>query len=205
MQGNSRKPIVIALTGGIASGKTAASDRFAELGVPVIDTDVIAREVVEPGQPAFQDIVEHFGEAMLSPAGTLDRAKLRARIFANPEDRRTLEALTHPAIIAETKQQLAAVDAPYVVVVIPLLTEIGKQAWIDRVLVIDALEASQLTRLQGRDGVTEEQARAALRAQASRNERLRIADDVIFNDSDLEALRTAIDRQHADYLALFSS
>ncbi len=205
MQGNSRKPTVIALTGGIASGKTAASDRFAELGVPVIDTDVIAREVVEPGQPAFQDIVEHFGEAMLSPAGTLDRAKLRARIFANPEDRRTLEALTHPAIIAETKQQLATVDAPYVVVVIPLLTEIGKQAWIDRVLVIDALEASQLTRLQGRDGVTAEQARAALRAQASRNERLRIADDVIFNDSDLEALRTAIDRQHADYLALFSS
>lgn len=202
MSGNTA---VVALTGGIASGKTAVSDRLGELGVPIIDTDVIAREVVAPGQPLLALIAERFGAGLLLPDGNLDRRKLRERIFASDTDRQALEALMHPAILDLAQQRIGSLTAPYCVVVIPLLAENRRHAWIDRVLLVDTPEALQLERVMQRDGVSAAQARAALDAQASREERLALADDVILNDSTLEALRAATDRQHAVYLARFGS
>ena len=192
-------PAVIALTGGIASGKTAVSDRFAALGVPVVDTDVIAREVVAPGQPLLARIVDHFGDTVLDEDGALDRRALRDIVFTDAAARRALEGLMHPAILAETRRRVAALAAPFVVVVIPLLAEIGRRDWVDRVLVVDAPPSAQLARLQRRDGVSREQAEAALAAQASREARLAIADDVIVNDGTLEELLAAVDRQFAAY------
>lgn len=196
---------VIALTGGIASGKTAVSDRFAELGVPVIDTDVIAREVVAPGQPLLEAITRHFGGEIVLPDGSLDRKSLRQRVFANDAERNALEALLHPAILDEVQARIAKLNAPYCVVVIPLLAENGRHPWIDRVLLVDTPEAVQLERVMHRDKSSESQARAILRAQASREDRLAIADDVIVNDATLESLLAATDRQHRRYLARFKT
>ncbi len=164
----------VALTGGIASGKTTVADLFAALGVPVIDTDVIAREVVEPGQPALARVVETFGAEVLGSNGRLDRRRLRERIFADPEAKRRLEAILHPAIRAEMERQSRAADGPYQVLVIPLLTEGKRRDHVDRVLLVDVPEELQIQRLMSRDGVTHEQAQAALNAQATRAERLAI-------------------------------
>jgi dephospho-CoA kinase len=192
----------IGLTGGIASGKSAVADAFARRGVPVVDTDVIAREVVEPGQPALAAVVEVFGGDVLGPDGRLDRRALRRLVFSDPALRRRLEAILHPAIRAEMQRQAAATAGPYVVIAIPLLVENGLQQQVDRVLVVDCPPDVQLARLLARDGETPEGARAILAAQATRDERLAVADDVVVNDGSLADLDARVDALHHRYLAL---
>lgn len=192
----------VALTGGIASGKTTVADLFAELGVPVIDTDVIAREVVEPGQPALAEVVEAFGPGILEAGGRLDRPRLRERIFTDPDARRRLEAILHPAIRAEMERQSSAAGGPYQVLVIPLLTEGRRRDHVDRVLLVDVPEEQQIQRLMCRDGVSHEQAQASLDAQATRAERLGMADDVVRNTARPDDLREAVAGLHAKYRQL---
>jgi dephospho-CoA kinase len=193
----------IGLTGGIASGKSAAAAVFAELGVPVIDSDVIAREVVAPGSPGLAAIRARFGEGVLQADGQLDRRALRAQVFADPTARRDLEALTHPLIRERMSAQSAAAGGPYQVHAIPLLVEGGaKRPGLDRVLVIDCPEEIQVARVMTRDRVDEAGARAVLAAQASRAQRLAAADDVIVNDQGLETLREAVTALHQRYLGL---
>ena len=193
----------IGLTGGIASGKSAAAAVFAELGVPVIDSDVIAREVVAPGSPGLAAIRALFGDGVLQADGQLDRRALRAQVFADPTARRELEALTHPLIRERMAAQSAAAGGPYQIHAIPLLVEGGaRRPGIDRVLVIDCPEEIQVQRVMARDRVDEAGARAVLAAQASRAQRLAAADDVIVNDQGLETLREAVVTLHQRYLGL---
>ena len=195
-------PLRIGLTGGIASGKTTAARRFAELGVAVIDADEVARAVVAPGEPALAAIEHRFGAAVLTPAGELDRRALRDLVFADAAARRDLEAILHPLIRAEMARRAAAATGPYLLLVIPLLVEGGPRDDLDRILVVDATEEVQLARLAARDGGSPDQARAILGAQAGRAERLARADDVLTNDGDLQALRDQVDRLHQRYLNL---
>lgn len=192
----------VGLTGGIASGKTTVANLFAAHGVPVIDTDVIAREVVEPGQPALDAVVDAFGASVLGPDGRLDRPRLRERIFADPSARRRLESILHPAIRREMERQSRAAGGPYQVLVIPLLVEGGERDHVDRVLVVDVPRDTQIERLVRRDGASREQAEAALRAQASREARLAFADDVIDNTADPAALGARVGLLHEKYLRL---
>jgi dephospho-CoA kinase len=192
----------VALTGGIASGKTTVADLFAGLGVPVVDTDVIARQVVEPGQPALSEVVAAFGPDVLDAEGRLDRRRMRALVFADPSARQRLEAILHPAIRAEMERQSRTVDGPYQLLVIPLLTEGRRRDHVDRVLLVDVPEELQIERLMMRDGVTHEQARASLNAQATRAERLAIADDVLRNTGRVDRLRDEVAGLHRKYLEL---
>ena len=194
---------IVGLTGGVASGKSEVTRRFQALGVEVVDADVAAREVVEPGQPALARIAERFGAGMLLADGRLDRRQLRERVFADAQARRDLEAITHPAIRARAKAQAQAAPGPYAVVAEPLLAEAGRAAypWMARVLVVDAPESLQHDRLMRRDGVDEALAARMIAAQASRTVRLAIADDVILNDGDPAHLDTAVAALHARYLA----
>lgn len=196
------KIIHIGLTGGIASGKSTVAELFAARGVPVIDTDQIARDVVEPGQPPLERLVERFGTEILTPDGHLDRPKLREIVFSDPKARADLEALTHPAIGTAVETLSAAAGGPYQILVIPLLVEKGLTGRVDRVLVVDCPEETQLERLQKRDGSTPEQARAMLNAQTSRPARLKAADDVIHNEADLTTLRAQVATLHQRYLEL---
>ena len=200
---NSRHTRVVVLTGGIASGKTAASDAFAALGVPIVDTDRIAREVVEPGSEGLAEVAAAFGAEILT-GGELDRAALRRRIFEDPDARRRLEAILHPRIAAEARSRLADLNSPYAILVVPLLIESGLFTEADRVLVIDAPESLQLQRLIERDGVTRADAEAALAAQSTRDRRLARADDVIVNTGSLDALRREVERLDARYRRLGS-
>jgi len=197
-----KPPFRVALTGGIASGKSTVADLFAALGVPVIDTDVIAREVVEPGQPALAQVAETFGSEVLGSDGRLDRRRLREWIFADPEARRRLEAILHPAIRAEMERRSRAADGPYQVLVIPLLTEGKRRDHVDRVLLVDVPEELQVQRLMRRDGVSYEQAQASLNAQAARAERLAMADDILHNTGRPEDLRENVAALHERYLQL---
>ena len=182
----------VGLTGGIASGKSTVADLFAGLGIPVIDTDLIAREVVEPGQPALDDIRERFGDAVLAPDGGLDRAALRAVVFASDAARKDLEVMLHPRIGEETRRQSEAAGGPYQLIVVPLLVGSKLLDFVDRVLVVDCDEDTQVARLLARDAESPEQARRILAAQSSRAERLAIADDVIENDGDIAELGRAV-------------
>ena len=193
----------VGLTGGIASGKSAVSARFQALGAGVVDTDVGARVVVEPGQSGLDAIVDCFGRQMLGADGRLDRAALRALIFSDADARRRLEALLHPRIRDWALQELAACQAPYCLLVVPLLVESGALLkLVDRVLVVDVPENLQRRRLQQRDGLSEDQVNAALAAQATRAQRLAIADDVIENTGDLTRLSGLVEALHRRYLAL---
>lgn len=192
----------VALTGGIASGKTAVSDMFDELGVTVIDADVIAREVVAKGSEALKAIVEHFGEQVLTESGALDRHKLRTKVFSNEQERLWLNNLLHPLIRVEMKRRQDVADSVYSISVIPLLFESGQYKDYDRVLVVDCPEAVQLERLMMRDQSTKEQAQAILDKQASRHQRLSIADDVIVNDSDLHSLKQSVIKLDNQYRQL---
>ncbi len=192
----------IALTGGIASGKSTVAELFGALGVPVIDTDVIARQVVEPGQPALAQVVAAFGAEVLDASGRIDRRRMRQRIFADPDARRRLEAILHPAIRAEMERQSLAAGGPYQLLVIPLLAEAGRRDHVDRVLLVDVPEETQVQRLIARDGVTREQARASLEAQASRAARMALADDVLVNMGRLDELRQAVANLDANYREL---
>ena len=192
----------VGLTGGIASGKSTAAKFFGALGVPILDSDQIARDVVEPGQPPLGRLVERFGPSILTPDGHLDRPALREIVFSDPMARADLEALTHPAIGAAMEARSAETGGPYQILVIPLLVEKNLSAHVDRVLVVDCEEQLQLKRLRAREGSTLEQARAILNAQASRAARLKAADDVIHNDTDLNAVREQVAALHARYLDL---
>jgi len=195
-------PFRIGLTGGIASGKSTVADMFADLGVPIIDTDVIARQVVEPGRPALAEIRAAFGDHVIRADGTLDRQALRAVVFADPAKRKALEGMLHPRIRAEAARQSAAADGPYQIVVVPLLAESPMRRDMDRILVVDCSEDVQLARLLARDNETEQQARRIMASQASREERLRIADDVIRNDGDRADTERQVRSLHRRYLEL---
>jgi dephospho-CoA kinase len=190
----------VGLTGGIASGKSTAAKFFGALGVPILDSDQVAREVVEPGQPPLERLVERFGPSILTPDGHLDRPALREIVFSDPKARADLEALTHPAIGAGMEARSAAAGGPYQILVIPLLVEKNLGSNVDRVLVVDCEEQLQIRRLRARDGGTIEQAQAILNAQAPRSARLKAADDVIRNDADVSAVRDQVAGLHARYL-----
>jgi dephospho-CoA kinase len=193
----------IGLTGGIASGKSIVTQRFAELKVPVIDADIAARRVVEPGEPGLEQVVRRFGLGVLDASGKLDRRALRELIFSDPASRQALDAILHPLIRAAMEQQAADAKGPYLVMAIPLLIESGRaRERVDRVLVVDVDEARQLERVQARDGSSAEQARAILASQASRETRLAAADDVLENDGSVADLRQAVDDLHEKYLHL---
>jgi dephospho-CoA kinase len=189
----------IGLTGGIASGKSTVAELFAARGAAVLDTDVIAREVVVPGSHALAALVAHQGGGILNDRGELDRAELRRRIFADAETRRDVESILHPAILSELERQAAKRQGPYQVFVIPLLVEAGLEHVVDRVLVVDCPEEEQVRRLMTRDGASLEDARHMLDAQAPRERRLAAADDVIDNGGtpdDLPARVAELDRRY---------
>ena len=189
-----KPPFRIGLTGGIASGKSTVADMFSDLGIAIIDTDIIAREIVESGQPALEDIRDRFGEGVIDAAGNLLRRALRKIVFDDEQARLDLESILHPRIGAEVKRQADAADGPYQIIVVPLLVGSVLLKFVDRVLVVDCDEDVQIQRLLQRDAETVEQAKKILSAQASRGERLEIADDVVRNDG---ALRDS-KRQVAD-------
>ena len=192
----------VGLTGGIASGKSTAAKFFGALGVPILDSDQIARDVVEPGQPPLERLVERFGKKILTADGHLDRPALRDIVFSDPKARADLEALTHPAIGAAMEARSAAAGGPYQILVIPLLVEKDLAAHVDRVLVVDCDEELQVRRLRDRDGSTPQQVQAILKAQAPRAARLKAANDVIHNDTDMSAVREQVATLHARYLEL---
>lgn len=197
-----RGPLKVGLTGGIASGKSLVADAFADHGMPVIDSDVLARELVQPHSPALGRIVAEFGAGVLDAGGGLDRTKLRGAVFGDAERRRRLEAILHPAIVARMERRAAASQAPYVVLVVPLLVETGYAGQVDRVLLVDCPEAAQRERLMRRDGESEASARRMLAAQATREQRLAAADDVIDNSGPPDAARAAVAALHDRYLQL---
>jgi dephospho-CoA kinase len=197
------RPFCVGLTGGIASGKSAAAEMFASLGAEVVDTDRIARELTLPGGAALDAIVADFGAAVLDADGALNRRAMRARVFADAQARQRLEAILHPLIRAEAQRRVTASEAPYVVLVVPLLVESGQYDGLcDRVLVVDSDPEAQVARASLRDQTPPEQVRAILAAQASRAVRLARADDVVNNDGDLEHLAKQVARLHPRYLRL---
>lgn len=196
------KPWILGLTGGIGSGKSAAAQCFVDLGVHLVDADHAARWVVEPGRPALAQIAEYFGASVLQADGTLNRSALRELIFKDPQQRVWLESLLHPLIREEIRQYLARAESAYAILVSPLLLETSQHQMVQRVLVIDVPESVQIERTVLRDKTNEEQVRAILKAQASRDERLSRADDVIVNDRDPAWLKSEVERLHHFYLTL---
>jgi dephospho-CoA kinase len=196
-----RRTFLVGLTGGIASGKTTVANLFAALGVPIVDTDVLAREVVAPGTALLGEIAAHFGQDILAADGSLDRRALRDRIFKDPADRTWLEERTHPAIRALTSERTQSAVGPYCIVAIPLLVETGARHRFQRVLVVDCEPELQVARLMARDGITRAAAERMLAAQAPRAVRLSVADDVIRNDGDVAALRDQVENLHRKYVA----
>jgi dephospho-CoA kinase len=193
---------VVGLTGGIGSGKSAAADLFAEHGAEVVDTDAIAHALTKPGGGAMPLIRAGFGDGVVTADGALDRAAMRAMVFADPPARKRLEAILHPLIREECERQLAATTAPYAVLVVPLLIESGNyRKRVNRIAVVDCAEATQIARVMNRSGLARPEIERILGAQATRAERLAAADDVIDNDGDLAALAPQIGRLHHNYLA----
>lgn len=193
---------VVGLTGGIGSGKTAASDYLAGKGITVVDADLVSRLVVEPGQPALQAIAERFGSGVIQHDGTLDRRALREIVFADPAARKDLEAITHPAIGAEIFRQLHHASSPYTLLVSPLLLESSQHKMAQRILLIDVPEALQLARTVSRDEVAETQVKAIIAAQMSRADKRQRADDIVVNDADLASLHRQLDSLHETYLKM---
>lgn len=196
------KPWILGLTGGIGSGKSAAAQCFAELGIHTVDADQAARWVVEPGRPALARIAEHFGADVLQASGELDRGALRKLIFEDAERRIWLEALLHPLINQEVAEHLARAPSPYAILVSPLLIESGQYRTVQRLLVIDAPQQLQIERTLRRDGSSLEQIQAILKVQAQREDRLSHADDVLVNDRDHAWLKSEVERLHHFYLSL---
>ena len=198
-------PFTVALTGGIASGKSAVAERFAVLGANVIDADVVARELVAPGSAALAEIVTVFGSDVLDANAALDRRAMRERVFADVDARRKLEAILHPRVRAALRERSAVAAGPYALLVIPLLAESGYYDWVDRALVVDVPREVQRARLLSRDGVTPQLADAMLDAQVGREQRLALADDVIENGETLAELVAQVAVLHARYLDLAQS
>lgn len=193
--------LVIGITGGIGSGKTTVANLFAALGVPVIDADDLARSVVARGQPGYDEIVRHFGSEILTEAGELDRRKMRERVFSDAGKRERLESIVHPRVYAEMSRQLEGLEAPYAIVVIPLLIETGGRDIVDRVLVVDSPPELQIERTLRRDGTTRSGVERILAAQVDRHSRLAAADDVIENAASESTLEDDVARLHHRYLA----
>ena len=196
------KVYVVGLTGGVGSGKSTVAELFAKLGVTIADADQAARTVVQPGSPALQEIEQAFGPEVLLQDGTLDRAAMRKRIFANQQERKKLEAITHPKIKEEIQRQLAAAKGSYAILVVPLLLEAEQENLADRILVVDAPEEQQIKRTIKRDNSSRQQVESMLKAQASRSERLQQADDVIDNSQDPDQLPQQVEQLHRKYLKL---
>ncbi len=194
----------IGLTGGIASGKSAAADMFAQLGVTVIDTDIVAREVVAPGQPGLAEVTAAFGPDILHPDGSLNRAALRSLVFADPQAKHSLESILHPLIRVATIAQADAssVSSPYQILVVPLLIETGFGEITDRILVVDCPPELQQQRVMARDNSSAEEALAVINSQAARKDRLAAADDIITNAGSLNELHAQVEQLHQNYLAL---
>lgn len=196
------RPLLIALTGGIASGKSAVAKLFEDLGVPVIDADHVARDVVEPGTETLSRIVDAFGPEVLDSSGHLNRRALRELVFADPVQRELLESITHPAIRAEMARRAREAGGTYQIHVIPLLIETARADQYDRVLVVDCPEEDQIRRLMSRDGSSREDAQRILAAQATREQRLAVADDVIVNTGTLADLAEFVLTLHRNYALL---
>ncbi len=196
---------VVAVTGGVASGKSAVTAMFQQHGVVVVDADVTSRQIVSLGQPALAEIAERFGSEILLPDGSLDRVRMRAMVFENPQARRDLESITHPRIRSLLKSECAAAPDPYAIVAIPLLAETGSiaaYAWLSRILVVDAPVVVQRKRLMARDGIDSDLADRMIQAQASRKDRLALATDVIVNDGAEKSLQSHVNRLHHMYIGL---
>jgi len=191
---------IVGVTGGIGSGKSAVTGRFERRGIVVVDADLAARVIVEPGRPALEAIAEHFGADILQPDGALDRAALRARVFADPGERRWLEKLTHPLIGEEILAQLAAAESPYTIVSSPLLLETSQKSLVDCIVVVDVPEEIQLARTMLRDDNDADQVRRIMAAQMPRGERLALADFVIDNSGSLDALDAQVEDLHREFL-----
>ncbi len=192
----------VGLTGGIASGKTTVSNIFSDLGVTIVDTDVIARLVVEPGSICLKKIVEHFGNKILDENNSLNRKALREIIFSNPLEKGWLEALMHPIIRQETRSQIESATGPYVILSSPLLIESPDLKLVDRVLVVDTTQESQMKRTLARDGVDEAQIKKTIATQIARDERLAHADDIIDNSGTIEETQKAVKQLHSTYIKL---
>jgi dephospho-CoA kinase len=205
MADSRNRALRIGLTGGIASGKSTVAEIFTEYSVPVIDTDTVARQVVEPGQPGLDAVIERFGTGLLTSDGHLDRQSLRSLVFDDPGKRHDLEAILHPLIRTRTVEWTKRAGGPYQVIVVPLLIETGFGELVDRVLVVDCAENQQRSRLLARDDETPARIDRILAAQAGRHERLEKADDVVDNAGSLKQLRVQIAELHAKYLDLASS
>ena len=194
---------VVALTGGIAAGKSAVSKRFEALGIHVYDADIAAREVIAPGSDGLRAVVDHFGAGVLDGQGQLDRAAMRQRVFGHDVERRALEAIIHPRVRTWLHDHALADKGPYCLLAVPLLAEnMAHYRWVDRVLVVDAPESVQLGRLVQRDGIDEDLAKRMIERQASRADRLSLAHDVIENQGNEAELDLAVNRLHRQYLEL---
>jgi dephospho-CoA kinase len=194
--------LVVGLTGGIASGKSLVGAMFVKLGAPLLDTDVVAREVVAAGEPGLVAVAAEFGPRVLLPSGEINRPALRSLVFADDEKRRKLEAILHPLIRARTRAKLADLEAPYALVAVPLLVETNFGELVDRILVVDAPESAQLERLMRRDAIPKPEALAMIRAQVDRATRLKAAHDIIDNSGTTEATRRQVELAHRRYLDL---
>ena len=194
--------LVVGLTGGIASGKSLVGAMFVKLGAPLVDTDVVAREVVGRGEPGLAAVAAEFGPSVLTASGELDRRALRSLVFADEPKRRKLETLLHPLIRSRTLAKLAEIESPYALVAVPLLVETDFGEIVDRILVVDAPESVQLERLMRRDATPKAEALAMLRAQADRATRLKAAHDVIDNSGTIDATRRQVESLHRSYLDL---
>jgi dephospho-CoA kinase len=194
-------PLVVGLTGGIGSGKSAAADEFARLGAAVVDTDAIAHELTGPGGAAIAEVRRQFGSAYVDATGAMNRQRMRELVFADAEEKQRLEALLHPMIRAESARRVAAAKAPYVVLVVPLLVESpGYRERVGRVLVVDCPEALQIARVRQRSGLPEGQIRRIISSQLQREKRLAAADDVIDNSGTIAALQQRVQELHEAYL-----
>ena len=192
--------MIIGLTGGIGSGKTAVSDIFEELGIGIVDADLASRVVVEKGRPSLEEIAKHFGQGILTEAGELDRAKLREIIFNSDEEKNWLESLLHPAIAKQIQDELKASSSPYTILVSPLLLETNQKDFCNKVLVVDVPVETQIERTLKRDDVSLEQVQSIIKAQISRDKRLELADEVIVNDKSLEDLQLAVSKLHQQFI-----
>ncbi len=191
---------VVGLTGGIGSGKTTVSDQFARLGIGIVDADIIAKDIVSPGKPALKKIVVHFGADILGTQGSLNRQKLRELVFTNSEARAALEHITHPEIRREIFEQIAVSTSPYTILSAPLLLETGLNNAVDKVLVVDLSENAQVQRSTSRDKVSEATIRNIIAAQIAREQRLKLADDIIDNSGSIENTKQQVKKLHGKYL-----
>lgn len=192
--------MIVGITGGIGSGKSAVTERFEQLGITVVDADLAARVVVEPGRPALEAIAEHFGADILLADGSLDRAALRARVFADPEERTWLEQLTHPLIGQEILDQIAASTSPYTILSSPLLLETTQGELADCIVVVDVPAEVQIARTMSRDDNDEAQVRRIMNAQMARDDRLSRADFIVDNSGTISALDTRVAELHREFL-----